>query len=181
MKRSLLLVLALSGCVHQPYQPMTIADRIAAKCAQDGFPVGTLDHDECVQAASDAYVAEIVRLKKEQEAQEKKRVADQLKADEKKCKSYGINRGTKDFSACMMQIEASRDAKAEQDRQYEIEKQKANAEEAYMQEQVRLEKAKIIHEITKPAPATFYPMQGLGGQTNCTSYRQGIYTHTNCY
>lgn len=192
---AILLLPLLSACAPQ-YTYKSPEEQIVQKCSEAGY-VGK-EHDDCVTSATAAYKKEVARQEKEWAKEVERRNKEmikaqkeakrkQLEADGAKCKDYGFAKGTKDFAACMMQVEMAR----KQDQQQQ--------EALAAQQQVASQQIEANRKIaaSQMLQNYFLQQQAIQAQQNiaarnrtnnmmnnnidCTSYQQGRYVHTNCW
>lgn len=188
-------LLPITACTP-PYNYQSPHDQIVQKCTEAGYK--DKEFDDCVTSATKAYneelakqqkaeAAEIERRNKESIRMQKEAKARQLAEDSGKCKDYGFKRGTKDFAACMMQIEQAR--KQDQQLQQTLATQQAIANQQ-IEANERAAAAQRLQNYFLQQQA-IQAQQNIANQNaianmrrnnvNCTSYRNGNYTNTNCY
>jgi len=167
----------LAACGPQ-YNYQSPHELIVQKCTEYGYK--DKEFDDCVSSARKAYNEEITRQEKEYAKQQKEIKKRRLEADSTKCKDYGFKKGTKDFASCMMQIELSRKQEQQQHAlvAQQIEANRRIATSQMLQNYFLQQQA--IQEQRNIATQNQMNMM-MNNNINCSSYRTGNYTRTNCW
>jgi hypothetical protein len=99
-------------------QPPAPIDWLAVHCSNAGYRSQSDDYNKCMQDRDgwDKHQADLAAAQEKQqkkaaiEAEKQRKLAEtaQLNKDKDKCVSYGIKKGTSEFSACLIQIDQAR-------------------------------------------------------------------------
>lgn len=198
-KLAIVALLAVAGCAQLPQESAE-----AQRCRTSGTLPISSSWNDCLQKAHADIVSEqekdaqirleiekqnteiAMRQIKEQKEAEKRAKAEQRRADQEACKSYGFRKGTGGFASCMMKIADNRNMQEQfaelqqqesQRRQaiIEVQAQQAAAERQAIasQNMMNLGAALLVNSRPQPIP---FPQQ-----THCTTRYIGDQARTDCY
>lgn len=97
-------------------------------------------------------------------AQQEKTLKAVLDADQQKCGSYGLKKGTAEFADCMMKQEAQRKADVVINEALQLEKQKLASDNYYRHQMMAIEKNKEVESNSINCHTTY---NRWGANTNC--------------